>query len=418
MLNRFSFMTIAGSPFLLLTAALSAYGTTLNESLRLAELWSAELSANKQEVSTYNSQAESALQLPDPKLRFGIENVPVAGANAHRLTREGMTMQRVGIMQDYVSSAKREASSQTFRAEGHRAEANKDVIRTTLQQNTALAWFDLAYAEKNLAAIERTLDETRRQLRVQYAGVSGGSATSESVIDLRLALSELANQKESIRRDINIARARMKELTGQDINQATGTGPDIFRLPADETLLTEEIRQHPEIIRASREADVAQARTHQSATASIPDVGVEVYYARRAEGFDDMAGIMFTVDLPVLQSHRQDKEHAADVSRAYEANDRLSLLVRAHQATLETLISGYNTALAVYNRQINEIIPLKKSRVRLAEAGYRTGNVSLTDVLSARRAVLDSETDKNNAEKALASAWAAIRYLIPQGDRP
>jgi hypothetical protein len=43
--------------------------------------------------------------------------VPVQGNNDRRLTREGMTMQKIGIMQSYVSSEKRERKAQTFQAQ-------------------------------------------------------------------------------------------------------------------------------------------------------------------------------------------------------------------------------------------------------------------------------------------------------------
>lgn len=59
---------------------------------------------------------------------------------------------------------------------------------------------------------------------------------------------------------------------------------------------------------------------------------VEVYYAHRAEGYDDMAGVMFSVDLPLFQSKRQDKDYAADVSRSMQAVDQLTLLKREHIA--------------------------------------------------------------------------------------
>lgn len=83
---------------------------------------------------------------------------------------------------------------------------------------------------------------------------------------------------------------------------------------------------------ARREAETAKARSAQSAVAAIPDVDVEVYYAHRAEGYDDMAGVMFSVDLPLFQSKRQDKDYAADVSRSMQAVDQLTLLKREHIA--------------------------------------------------------------------------------------
>nr|WP_228728011.1 TolC family protein [Klebsiella grimontii] len=168
------------------------------------------------------------------------------------------------------------------------------------------------------------------------------------------------------------------------------------------------------MIQAAREADLAKAKSGQSEVAAIPDVGVEVYYARRGDDYDDMVGVMFTVDMPIFQGKRQDKEHAADVSRTYEANDRLTLLMREHQAQQYQLISQYNAAKAIYDRQQSEVLPLLRKKVSLVNAQYRGGSSALAELLAARRDLLSGEIASNDAEKALADAWAAIRYLIPQ----
>lgn len=106
-----------GLPLLLSLMPTNGWATTLSEALSAAENYSAELSANDHQVNALKNMADSAMQLPDPKLKFGIENVPLGGNNASRLTREGMTMQRVGVMQDYVSSTKRERKADSITAE-------------------------------------------------------------------------------------------------------------------------------------------------------------------------------------------------------------------------------------------------------------------------------------------------------------
>ena len=50
----------------------------------------------------------------------------------------------------------------------------------------------------------------------------------------------------------------------------------------------------------------------------------------------------------------------------------------------------------------------------LVNAQYRGGSSALAELLAARLDLLSGEIASNDAEKALADAWAAIRYLIPQ----
>ena len=59
-------------------------------------------------------------------------------------------------------------------------------------------------------------------------------------------------------------------------------------------------------------------------------------------------------------------------------------------------------------------MPLQQQKIRLLEAQYRAGSSSLAEVMSGRRALLESELASVTAEREMAKIWASIRYLIPQ----
>lgn len=397
-----------------LPAVSYAADITLEQALVSAERYSAELSANQHQVNALENMASSATQLPDPKLKFGIENLPVGGSNARRFTREGMTMQRVGIMQDYISSDKRQRKADTLSAEARKTAAGSETIRTRLQKETAQAWLDLALTEQAVSAAQVLVQESEKQLALQRAGVASGGALPSSVLDARLTLSAMQDRLTTAQRDVALAQTQLTQLTGIEVKHISGPLPLFARLPADITVLHGAIQQHPEVLLASREADVAKARSAQSAIAATPDVGIEVYYAKRADEYDDMAGVMITVDLPLFRSQRQDKDYAADVSRSMEANDQLTLLTRDHRAQLDTLLAQYQATQQLWQRQTDEVIPLQKQRVKLVMAQYQANKSDLSSVLEARRALLDSQLNTSNAARELARTWAAIRYLTPQ----
>lgn len=405
---------LGGALLCIIHASAQAEAWTLAQTLTAARRYSAELSANRNEARALDTMADSARQLPDPKLKFGIENVPVQGNNDRRFTREGMTMQRVGIMQRYVSQEKRERKAQTLLAQSRSVNAQTQTLLANLQRDTAQAWLDLALSQKALAAARSLAAETERQQNAQRASVGSGAATPDSVLALRVALSAMRDNVTLAGRDVRLAQARLQQLTGEQITAVGGPAPDWQRLPGDEKALQEEITLHPEVVAAAREANAAKARSAESAIAAIPDVDVELYYARRGDDYDDMAGVMFTVDLPLFQSKRQDKDHAADVSRTMQANDRLALIERAHSAQLSALIAEYQAAQAIWLRQRDDVLPLQQQRVRLLNAQYRAGQSDLATLLAARRELLNTTLTVFNEEKKVARNWAAIRYLIPQ----
>ncbi|WP_390225224.1 TolC family protein [Brenneria goodwinii] len=387
----------------------------LDQALQAAERYSADLSANKHQISALQNMADSATQLPDPQLRFGVENLPLGGNNGSRLTREGMTMQRIGVMQTYVSSSKRENKAQSFRVEAASLRSNSEAIRARLQRETAQAWLELALSQQTLKEVKSLVNESQRQIPLQRASVVAGGEAS-SVLDARLMLAAMQDKLADAERDVQIARARMVQLTGiADIN-IRGALPRFERLPASPDELSKTIHLHPEMQLAQRESELAQARAAQSAVAATPDVGVELYYAKRGDDYDDMAGIMVTVDLPLFKSQRQDKDYAADVARTQEARDRVLLTGREHQAQLETLIAQYQAAQSRWQRQKNEVLPLQQQRIKLIQTQYQSGSSDLAAVLEARRSLLESQIDAQTTAREMAQLWAAIRYLTPQGN--
>lgn len=398
----------------LISAAGQAAPWTLDQTLTEAQRYSAALSASRNEARALDAMADSATQLPDPKLKFGIENVPVQGSNDRRFTREGMTMQRVGIMQSYVSQQKRARKAQTLQAQARGVLAKADAVRAALQRDTAQAWLELALAQQGLNMADRLVDETARQLNVQKVSVGAGSASPDSVLALRMTLSAMRDKATLAGRDVRLAQSRLLQLTGQQIEDVQGPLPRYQRLPADVIQLEEAIAHHPEVEAAQREAETAKARSAQSAVAAIPDVDVEVFYAHRAEGYDDMAGVMFTVDLPLFQSRRQDKDYAAEVSRSLQAVDELTLIKREHIAQVQSLVAQYQAAQTLWQRQREEVLPLQHQRLAVLNAQYRSGQSALPALLEARRSVLDSELAANQAEREMARTWAAIQWLIPQ----
>ncbi|WP_313052137.1 TolC family protein [Atlantibacter hermannii] len=406
---------LGGVLLVLTSAAAQAAALSLEQTLDLAQRYSAELSASRNQVRAYGAMADSARQLPDPELKFGIENLPVQGSNARRFTREGMTMQRVGVMQTFVSADKRERKADTLLAQSASASAQEQVIRAQLQRDTAQAWLDLALSEKAAQAARQLLNETGRQIPVQRSGVASGSAAASSTLALQSALSAMRDNLTLAERDVSLAQTRLYQLTGETFDGVAGALPRYQRLPAEPQTLEQGVSAHPEVVLAAREADVAKARSAQSAVASKPDVGVEVYYARRAEAYGDLAGVMFTVGMPIFQSHRQDKDYAADVSRAMEANDRLSQATRDRVALVRSLVAEYQAAQTLWRRKQQEIVPLSQQRLQVVTAEYRSGQATLDAVLDAWRSLLDAQLSAINAEKEMAQRWAAVRYLTVQG---
>src|SRR5262245_26899359 len=66
-----------------------------------------QVTAQSASVEATQALAQSAGRLPDPQLVVGLDNLPVNGPDAYSTTSDFMTMRKVGVMQEFPSSAKR-----------------------------------------------------------------------------------------------------------------------------------------------------------------------------------------------------------------------------------------------------------------------------------------------------------------------
>lgn len=83
-----------------------ASALTLEQALSVAEQDAPSLHAQAANLVAARSAAIPAGELPDPKLKLGLQSVPIEGDARWQLEQEAMTMQMVGVMQDVPNRAK------------------------------------------------------------------------------------------------------------------------------------------------------------------------------------------------------------------------------------------------------------------------------------------------------------------------
>lgn len=117
------------------------------------------LRARAAEIAAAQAAAGAAGRLPDPKLRFGLDNFPVSGPPAWRFGPESMTMATVAVMQDVPNGAKRRAERERAAADISAAESGQAVEARNVRLAAAVAWIDLYYAQRQLAALDEIAAE-------------------------------------------------------------------------------------------------------------------------------------------------------------------------------------------------------------------------------------------------------------------
>ena len=90
---------------------------SLAETIQLATQNQPLLQSLDDAAASVRQSAIAEGQLPDPKLKFGLINLPVTGSDALRYSRDDQTMVNIGYSQEVIPLKKREIASNRMSAE-------------------------------------------------------------------------------------------------------------------------------------------------------------------------------------------------------------------------------------------------------------------------------------------------------------
>ncbi len=164
--------------------------------------------------------AVAAGQLPDPTLKAGIENLPVNGADAFSLTRDFMTMRRIGVMQEFTREEKRQLRAERFEREAERSLAEKSATLATIQRDTALAWLDRYYAEAMAGVIAEQIKAARLEIEAAETAYRGGRGNQADIFAARSSVVSLEDRASEIGRRIRTAKTALARWIGESAETA------------------------------------------------------------------------------------------------------------------------------------------------------------------------------------------------------
>ncbi len=410
-LRRLFVAAVAGCVLLAHGAHAAGPPLSLAEALKLAVGQSPQLASQRAMVAAAREMAVPAGELPDPKLKAGFENVPTTGPDAWSLTRDFMTMSKIGLMQEFPREEKRKLRAERVERDAERSAVVIESTTLAIKREAAMAWLARRYADDVERAVAAQIAEAELAVTTVGAGYRAGKAPQGELIAAQSMVVELRNRATESAAQTRRARIMLARYIGADAERPPGEAPDIARLP-DEARLAD-IDAQPELMLARAQESVAATDANLAGVARLPDWSAEVSYAFRGPGYSNMVSLMFSIDLPWSPGTRQEREHAAklkelDAARAMREDAR-----RMRTAEVLSMQAEWESARAQAQRIRSELIPLAAQRHDAALAAYRGGTGSLAAVLDARRAELDAQLALIAQEQASAKAWAFLTFVVP-----
>ena len=387
-------------PLLIISAALAAGAVhaaplTYDAALLLADQTAPSVLARAADVRAARSSAIAAGRLPDPKVAVGVEGFPISGPNALHPERDDFTDLRVGVMQDVPNGAKRRSARERAAADIGAAEAGRTVQARDVRLATALAWIDLYYGERRLAALD-DIDRALAPLKdAAPSQLASGAMRPAQTLEPEQLMAVLGDRRADLTAAVAKARADLVRWTGDPQADVAGAPPDYA---VDPVALRAGLDELPTLAAYDAMARQADADVDAAKADRHPDWSWELAWQHRDPRFGDMVMVQATVSLPLFASTRQEPVIAARSQTAGRVRIEREAARRELLAALDTSLADHAMHHDRLMRATQTLVPLAKRRADLETAGYGAGTSSLSDVLQAFLTLAEARVDAIDRE--------------------
>lgn len=395
----------------MLPALSSAAPLSLDQALELAAQRSQAARAARAGVSGTAEAARAAGQLPDPMLSVGIDNLPVTGPDRLRTTADSMTMKRVGVSQEWVSSEKRALRQAAAQAQVGREALAEQVAVADARLQTALAYLEAYFAGESFRLTTLTEHHVHEEAEAAKARLSASTGNSQEVLQVTAA--------RGVAEDESAEAQQMQSAALASLQRWVGTRPDDLAVPALPAAPGEQayVAAHPAVLQAQREIELARAEASATAANRKPNWTWQASYGQRT-GFSDMVSIGVNIPLPVSPGERQDRETAAKLALVEKAEASLEEASRMATAEYRALSSDAQRLAQRAERYRTGVVVTAQQRTQAALAGYRSNQIPLMTLFEARHAEVDTLRKYLNLQRDLAKVQAQLTFKpIPGGAR-
>lgn len=353
-------------------------------------------------------------QLPDPKLRTGLYNLPLDDFD---ISREPSTQFRLGIQQSFPRG-----DTLKYRSGKTRAQARAERLRARLERKKLLrdvrkTFLEIYYQAEAIKIMRSSRELFQSLTEIAQVQYGSGSSSQQDVLRAELELLRLDDRITRYQNREESVRGRFTRWLGDAAWRTLETGLPVLPEVPDLETLRQDLDHHPEISLRSAVIESQQQAIAISKEQYKPGwtIGAE-YRMRFGDNPDnssrsDMGAVMLTVDMPLFTEKRQDKRVVASQKRADAA-----VLDRANswRKLREMLASG-----AANNRRLVERIARYEQRLlkeaeenaQAALQAYQSGTIEFTGLMRSRITELDIKLQALKLRVELLKTHANLLYL-------
>lgn len=392
--------------------AASVASLSLADALARADQHHQDLAAWRSLVRAAEGRLEQAGSMPNPDVILRMENVPLnrGTGGMGRLINQGNYI--AGVGQELPLGGRLSAAEDVAARELDRERAALAVRRAEVHAAVRLAHGQAVIASSERGVRQETVTLTEQAVSVARARVTSGDATPDEVDRVEIDALEASVELE---RAVAAESATLRALalaTGVPGLQVTGVAGDVLTAVDLDSVadLLARAETSPALRLARAEVEAATARVSLAQAERWPDLGVEVLYRRLELTNQHSVDAGLRIGLPIFDRRSGEitaRRAELDAAGARERGTRTTL-----QHSLITIHEQLAFARSLARRLADEALPRAERALRTAEARWRAGDLSLTDVAPVRRALLALRLTHIQALRTVAERTAELERLL------
>jgi len=423
-MNRFNHVLFAAAPWnrivllvLLCPFAVAAQDgpLSLEDAVDKALQEAPQVTASAATLEAAGAVSPSAGRLPDPELVTGVDNLPINSAERYSLTRDFMTMRKIGVMQSFPNGEKRRLQGE--RAQREIAVAQGELLKTRFDTSRAVAeaWIARAVAEESLTRLRALKPDVALEAAAGRAALASGRGSAAEALAAQSLVAELDVRILALEQEGEMRRAELARWISTDAERPLAGIPTDRDLGHSPESLLATVSQHPPLAPvlakiAEAQTDVALARAQKHS-----DWSAELSYAQRGPDFSNMVSLEFRIGLPLFAKNRQNPVIAQKLAMVRAQEAERDAEVRMHTAEIRAEFAQWRQGRDRLKNYATELLPLARDRSRAAIASYGAGRGDLRLTIDALTQEINAQLEYVQLEGAVANAWAALYLLHDSG---
>ena len=378
---------------------------TLAKALELAESRHPDLAEARSMIGTAEGRAAQAGLFPNPEAIARMESAPIEG----RTTGEAEYL--AGISQPLPLTRRLSKARKTEELQRQGLEYQLQARRAELRRRVHNAFATALFQENAYQAQKELADDAARLVSIVKARVQAGDAIPQEVARVEL---ENERTRMELQRVAALRERALISLAGAvgdprlSIESLSGSLEETWEIPTLNDLV-DGLRTHPAFLAGSSAVETSRARLDLSKSQRIPDVRVDLLY-RRLEGEKRNAfDLGFSIPLPLFDRNQgrvreAEAELAAAEARARANENDLTSRLRETYAILSAALNGSQAFQS-------NIVPKTETVLKTAQERYTLGDLSLSELLLARRDSSAIKLTRLELLRGVMEAWAELRAL-------